>query len=166
MTAKKSQDSVENLVKAGKEQFETAVKAGTQATQKGFEQAVSSVKKQLDDLIKLYDEVAVYGRENVDACLAASNAATKAFEEINGEVAALSKKAYEANLAAYKAFVGVKSPKELFEVQSDFIKSRYEEMLAGANKINALVTAASNDAFAPVNARLAASMEKFSKAFA
>src|SRR5690606_37712366 len=142
------------------------VKAGTQATQKGFEQAVTGMKKQLDDMIKVYDEVTAYSRENVDACLAASNAATKAIEEINSEVADLSKKAYEANLAAYKACTGVKSPKELFDLQSEFIKSRYEEALAGANKINALVTSASTDAFAPVNARMAATMEKFSKAFA
>lgn len=166
MTAKKTQDSVENLVKAGKEQFEAAVKASTQATQKGFEQAVASMKKQLDDMIKLYDEVTAYSRENVDAALAASSAATKAIEEINSEVAELSKKAYEANLAAYKAVASAKTPKELFDLQSEFLKSRYEEALAGANKINALVTAASSNAFAPVNARVAATMEKFSKAFA
>lgn len=166
MTAKKTQDSVESLLKAGKEQFETAVKASTQATQKGFEQAISASKKQLDDMIKVYDEVATFGRDNVDACLAASNAATRLVEEFNSEVTALSKQAYEANLAAYKAFAGVKTPKELFDLQSELVKSRYEDTLASFNKLNALFTSAANDAFAPLNARVAATMDKVSKAIA
>ncbi len=166
MATKTTQDTVENVLKSGKEQVESAVKAGTQAVQKSFEQTIESAKKQLDELIKGYDEVANFNRGNVDALLAASSATAKAAESINTELFALTKKSYESNLAAYKTLASVKTPKEFFDVQSDLVKSRYDEALASANKINSLVTAVSNEAFAPLNARFSVAAEKFSKSFA
>lgn len=166
MATKATTDTVEGILKAGKDQFESAVKTGTQAAQKSFEHTVETAKKQLDDAIKSYDDVASFGRENVDACLAASNAAAKAIETINTEVFTLSKKAYESNLAACKALVAAKTPKEFFDIQSALVRGRYDEVLASANKINGLVTTVASEALAPLNARVQATVEQFSKTFA
>lgn len=166
MATKQTTDTVEGILKAGKDQFESAVKNGAQAAQKNFEQTVETAKKHLDDVIKSYDELASFGRENVDACLAASSSAAKAVEAINSEVFTLSKKAYESNLAAYKSLAAAKTPKDFFDIQSELLKGRYEEAIASANKINGLVTTVTSEALAPLNARFTATVEKFSKSFA
>ncbi|MDA5193100.1 phasin family protein [Govanella unica] len=166
METKSKTESVEGFLKSGKDQYEAAVKTGTQAAQKNFEQGVETAKKHLDDVIKNYDDLATFGRENVDACLAASSAATKAAENINSEFFALSKSAYESNVSAYKALSAAKTPKEFFDIQSALMKGRYEESLALANKLSGLMTQATTEAMAPVNARVSATVEKFSKSFA
>lgn len=165
MAAKSNEDTVETFVTAGKEYLESAVKAGTAAAQ-NFAQGFEASKKHVDDALKSCDELAAFSRENMDACVAASNVAAKAARTMNSEAVALSKKAYDANLAGFKALTAAKSPQEFFALQNDLLKNGYEDFVAGANKMQALFTAAATDAFAPLNARFAATAEKLSKSMA
>lgn len=166
MATKTTKENFETAMNTGKEQLESAVKAGTQAAQKGFEQTIETAKKQLDELIKGYDEVASFNRENIEACISSTRAAAKAAESINSEVFALTKGWYEANIESFKTLAQAKSPREFFEIQSDLVKTRYEEALSSANKINGLVSTVANEALAPLTARAAVAAEKFTKAFA
>ncbi|RMF12605.1 MAG: phasin family protein [Alphaproteobacteria bacterium] len=163
MASKTTKDTVEGLFETGKEQFESAVKAATQAGTRNLEQTVETARKQFDEAVKGYTELAELVRGNIDACIEASNAAVKGVEAVNAEIFDFSKKLFEANLAAYKSLVAVKSPKEFLEVQNDFVKSRYEESLAEVKKINDIVSTAANDALAPLNTQASQAAEKFSK---
>lgn len=164
MTSKTKKDTVEGLFEAGKEQIESAIKASAQAGKRNLEQTIETTRKQFEDAVKGYGDLADFTRENMDACVAASSAAAKGVEAVNAEIFDFSKKLYEANLAAYKSMVAVKSPKEFLDIQSELVKSQYEDSLAEVNKINELVSVAANEALAPLNARATEAAEKFSKA--
>ena len=166
MTTKTTQSSTEEMFLAGKEQLESAMKAGAQATQKNLKQTVEGTKKQVEDVMKGYGDLAELSRENLEAYVAATSATAKGFEAINAEIFDYSKKIYEANMAAYKSFSTVKTPKEFFDIQADLLKSRYEDALAEVNKLNEMATSSANEAVAPISARVSETADKFMKSVA
>ncbi|MEX1148109.1 MAG: TIGR01841 family phasin [Sphingomonadales bacterium] len=166
MTTKKNTDTVEGMFNAGKEQMETAMQAGAQTAKKSFEQTVENTRKQFEEVTKNYGDFASFGRENVEAYVAASTAAAKGMEKLNAELFQYSKGLYEANLAAYKSLAGVKSPKEFFEINSELTKSQYEGAVSEVNKFNELASSVAKEVAAPINARVTVAAEQFSKGIA
>lgn len=163
MTTKAKTETAQDIFNAGKEQIESAVQASAQAARKNMEQTMESTRKQFEEASKHYGDFAVFGRENMEACVAASTAAAKGVEAINAELFKFSKGIYEANLAAYKSFSGIKSPKEFFEINNDLVKSRYEDAVSEVNKLNDIATSTANDVVAPINARMSDAAERFTK---
>jgi len=166
MTTKTKAFSAEEIFLAGKDQMESAMKTSAQATKKNLEQAVENTKKQVEDVMKNYGDLADLSRENLEAYVAATSATAKGIEAINAEIFDYSKKVYDANMAVYKSLSGVKTPKEFFDIQTDLLKSRYEDTLAEVNKLNELATASANEAVAPISARVSEAADKFMKSVA
>lgn len=121
-----------------------------------------TAKAQLDRVAKSFDDVATFGRDNVDALVRSQNIAVKAAEEINAEVIAFSKKNFEEGVAHAKDLAGSQSATEFFEKQTGFAKFALESMMQQATRMNDLVAAAARDSIEPINQRVgaAASMAK------
>lgn len=166
MVAKKSQEAFETAFKVSQETVEGALKTSAQAMQKNFEQTFETTKKRVEEAVKGYGDFAAVGKENIEAVVASGAAAAKGFEAINAEFLSLSKKAYEANVEALKSLTTAKSPKEFFEIQSNLFKDSYKHLVAESSKLGELGKSVATDALEPINTRVTAAVENFSKQFA
>jgi phasin family protein len=129
----------------GAEHFETAAKTGAAALKNGFDKAV-----------KNYDTLVSYSKETVEAVAKSVEAAGKGAETLHNEIYAFSKSSVEESIAATKALMASKSAHEVFELQTGFAKSAFEQYVAQVTKLGEIYTASSKQAFAPLQGRVQA----------
>ena len=77
--ASMNNEAVEKVMKAGKDTFESAIKAGADAASKSVEQTAKMTQEQFDTAIKGYDEIAGLAKANVEALLASGKALATGF---------------------------------------------------------------------------------------
>lgn len=162
--------AIEDVAVATKEQLESIVKASQEQARKNFEQTVSAAKEQVEkasaQVLKGYEDLAAFNKDNVDAVVLSSTIAARGSEELSREVAAFARTNFDASVAVGKALLGAKTFQEVVELQSSYAKSSFESFIAEARKIQELSAKITNDAIAPLNARVNAAAEQFSKPLA
>lgn len=160
--SKTAKGAVEDTIVAGKETVAGAMKAGTEAATK----ALAISKGRIQAATKGYGEMTDFGKDTVEAFVAASSATAKAVEAINAEVLAFSKTSFEDSVAAAKAVLAAKTLKEVVDLQTEFAKSAFESYVQQSSKLGELTAKLTQEAMQPINARFQAAVEKFVKPLA
>lgn len=166
MSADTAAKAYEEAISSGKDQVESVVKATTDAAVKGYEQALAAGQRNMDAAVKRYDDFTAFGREAVEAWIAAGNAATKGIEALNAEMMAFGKSQFDDGVAASKGVMSARTLKEAFEMQSEFAKTSFDAMMSESTKIGQMVAKTSQDAAAPINATYQTAFDRFVKPFA
>jgi phasin family protein len=134
---------------------------------KSVEQAVAYTKEQVEKMSKqvftAFDDVAGFHKENVDAFVASSTILAKGFEALSKELMAFTQGQYEQSVSTAKALMGVKSVKELVDLQTEFAKTSFDALVAEATKVSETGFKVANQAAEPITARVNATVEKLSK---
>jgi phasin family protein len=136
-----------------KSQAEKYTAAGAQA----FKEAVDKSLTALNDLN-------AHSKQNLEAVVASTTAATKGAETLGAQAIAYSKKAVEDGVAAARSLGGARSVQEVIELQTAYAKSALETYLAELNKASETVAASVKETLTPLNARVSAAVEKFQAA--
>ncbi len=122
-------------------------------------EAQKTMENSVEKMTKSIEDAASFGRQNMDAMVAASKRAAKAAEEMNAEIAAFAKRTYEDGLAAAKEMTAAKSMTELFEKQTAYTKTMMESMMAEASKLTEMATTASKECYEPLSERFTAATD-------
>jgi len=160
-------EHVEKAVKAGKETFEKATKAGVEAWSNGYEKAVAMTQEQVANYfpgaINGLDEIVNFNKSNFEAAAKSGEAATKGLEAIGKEVVSYNQKIWETGMNRATALLGCKSVQEFIQVQADFARSNFDEMVEQGTKLSKLSAQVTNEAVAPISNRVNEVVEKISK---
>jgi phasin family protein len=113
---------------------------------------------------KLSEEMVEFAKGNVEAMIASSKVAAKASESLGHEAAEYGKKHFEAATAAFKSFATVKSPTELFQLQSEFAKASFDSMVAEASRVSESMMKVAGEVAQPLSNRYALAAEKIKSA--
>lgn len=100
-------------------------------------------------MIKNFDELQVFGKENLDIAMKSFSAATKGAQAIAVEVADYSKKALEDSTLALEKFLGAKSLDKAIEVQQAYVKEAYEGFVSKATKVSELYADLAKETYKP-----------------
>ena len=144
-TAKASARTIKSTVDQATEQFEAVTANGAAAVKENVERAIAAAT-----------EMNSFGKENLDAWIASSTAATKGLEAISARAMAYSKQALEAHMTAAKSIMTAKSVQELVEKQSEYAKSAFEGYVAEINSMSNLVSGFAKESLKPINERVTA----------
>jgi phasin family protein len=101
------------------------------------------------------EDVQKFGQDSVNLALSSFGAWTKGAQAIAAEVVDYSKKSAESSAAAWEKLVSAKSLEKALEVQSQYLKSSYEDLVAEATKIGELYVDLAKEAYKPFEATLA-----------
>lgn len=149
---------------------EDALKAGTEAFEKGYAQFTAMTKDQLEKMFpggaKNFDEVVAFQKQNVDAVVAAGKAATSAWQTMGKQIAEFNQAAVETGLANAKALMSCKTVQEAVELQTEQARKGFDQALAQGTKLGEVAVKATNEAFAPINEQVSKAATKASKAAA
>ena len=85
-------------------------------------------------------------------------------EDLGAEAAAYGKKSFETATGAFKSFAAVKSPTELFQLQSDYAKSSFDTLVAESSKLTESWVKLASDVIQPLSSRFAVAAEKVKSA--
>ncbi|PTW61486.1 phasin family protein [Breoghania corrubedonensis] len=87
-------------------------------------------------MINGIDEFQKASKESVDLATKSFGAVSKGLQAIATEYADFSKKSVEESTAAFEKMIAAKAPDKAFEVQADYMKSAYENMVTEFNKLS------------------------------
>ena len=81
------------------------------------------------------DQMQKMSKDSMDMAMASFGTWTKNAQAIATEVADYSKKSFEGSAAAWEKLMGAKSLEKAMEVQSEYLKSSYEDFVAQSTKL-------------------------------
>ncbi|HWL47969.1 MAG TPA: phasin family protein [Sphingomonadaceae bacterium] len=121
-------------------------------------------KAAVEKSAKLGEELADLTKGNVEALVASGKAAAKGAETLAQDAADYSKKHFERATGTIGSFAAVKSPTELFQLQSDFARASIDDVIAGASRFSESWLKLAGEVFQPLSNRYAVAAEKLRNA--
>jgi len=166
-SAKAATKPLEDAMFVGKEAFDVFLKAGSEAAAKGYEQALGLTREQVakanSAFMKGYEDAQGFGKENVDAFVQASTIFAKGAEQISKQMMALTQSSMQSSVSTAKAMLGCKTLRDVIDLQTGFAKSSFDSLMAESAKLSELSMKVTNDAIAPIQARVTVAVEKLAK---
>jgi len=95
------------------------------------------------------EDVQKFSRSGMDAALTSFGTWTKAAQAIAVEMVDYSKKSAESSAAAWEKLMSAKSLDKALEVQSQYVRSSYEDFVAEATKLGELYADLAKQAYKP-----------------
>ncbi|MXP25953.1 phasin family protein [Altererythrobacter indicus] len=112
---------------------------------------------------EMMGEMTEFTKGNVEAMVEAGKILSSGMQEMSKAYVEDAKSAYEAATTDMKAMAAVKSPTELFQLQSNLMRRHFDSMVAFGSKSSDDMVKLANDAIAPLSGRMTVATEKFSK---
>jgi phasin family protein len=128
-----------------------------------MEKNMDQMTKGAESIFKAAEEAADFGRGNVEAFTKAAQTWASGSQDIARQYMALAQGLTDHAVEGAKALSGVKSVNEAADLQTKFAKAALEKMVAEGTKLQEASVKLAESAFAPVNARMTAAMEKLAK---
>ena len=101
------------------------------------------------------EEMQKFGKDSMELMMSSFGAWSKSAQAIAVELTDYSKKSLEDSAAAWERLIGAKTLEKAMEVQSDFLKSSYEDFVAEATKLGELYADLAKEAYKPFEGALA-----------
>lgn len=101
-----------------------------------------------------HEDMHKFGKGGLDMALTSFGAWSNGAQAIAVEVADYSKKTAECSIAAWEKLMGAKSLEKAMEVQSEYMKSSYEDFVAEATKLGELYADLAKEAYKPFESTL------------
>ena len=114
--------------------------------------------------MKTAEELVAFSQGNVEAMVKSSQIWATGMQDLSKHMAAAAQATLDESMSAFKALSGIKSLKDAIELQSSFARSALEKSLAESGKLTDASFKLTEQALAPITARVSVAVEKFGKA--
>lgn len=115
---------------------------------------------------RLLEELTDLTRGNVEALVASTKLAAKSVETLGQEAAEYGRKTFEEASSALRSFAEVKSPTDLFKLQSEFAKTQFDSIVAQNSKLSETAIKLAGEVFEPLSSRYSVAAERVKSALA
>jgi phasin family protein len=156
-TAARANEGLEDMATvAASSATDTANKA-----EAAFGDFSSRFKTAFEKSSKVGEEMVDFAKGNVEAVIASARVAAQAGETLSQDAAAYGKKHFESATQAFRSFATVKSPTELFQLQSEYAKASFDSAVAEASRLSETFLKVAGEIAQPISNRVAIAAEKF-----
>jgi phasin family protein len=129
----------------------------------GFEATQAKMKEGVEKAMKTAEELVAFSQGNVEAFVKSSQIWANGVQDLSRHVAAAAQSSMDQGMSAFKALTSVKSLKDAIELQSSFARGALEKSLAESGKLTEASFKLTEQALAPITARVSVAVEKFAK---
>jgi len=146
--------------------FESTVsglKDGMTQAAAGFAETQAKVKEGMEKAMKTAEELVAFGQGNFEAMVKSGQIWTAGVQDIGKQVAANVQASFDETVSTFKALSGAKSLKDAFDLQASLARSTFEKTVAESGRLTDASLKLTEQALAPLTARVTLAMEKFSK---
>lgn len=140
------------------------IETATTEAASGFEAKKVNVKAGVEKAMKTAEEFVAFSQGNVEALIRSGQIWATGVQDLSKHIAAAAQASVEESLSTFKAMTSVKSLKEVFDLQAAFARSAMEKSVAESSKLTDASFKLTEQALAPITARVTVAVEKFSKA--
>ncbi|MFD1949565.1 TIGR01841 family phasin [Sphingomonas arantia] len=124
----------------------------------------SKAKGAMEKGVKFAEDMTEFTKGNVQAIVESGRVAAKGIEAMAHDATETAKSSFEQAQTAMKSFTQVKSPTELFQLQSDYAKTAFDQLVANASKASEQMMKFMGDVAQPLSNRVALASEKVKSA--
>lgn len=158
--------AIEDQTTAAGKGFESTVSAlrddAAQATV-GFADTQEKVKEGMEKAMKTAEELMAFSQGNLEAMVKSGQIWAAGFQDIGKQIAANAQASFDETMSTFKALTSVKSLKDAFDLQATLARTTVEKTLAESGKLTDASMKLTEQALAPITARVSLAMEKFAK---
>ena len=133
----------------------------------GMSEAVSDMqdrsKAAYEKSTEMMAEMSDFAKGTAEAMVESTKVLAGAMQDMGRTYADEAKSAYEQMTADLKEMAAVKNPTELFQLQGKIMRRNFDALVSTTSKNAEMLMKLSNDAFAPLSARMNAAADKMSK---
>ncbi|MBB3763093.1 phasin family protein [Sphingomicrobium lutaoense] len=133
-------------------------------TAEKFEALVAETSRKNEELVRktqaATEEFAELAKANIEAIVEAGRIAAQGAKTIGSELIEDGREGLEKNAEAVKALTEVKSPTEFFQLQSDWMRSSFDQLVSESSKLTEKLIKLSGDAAQPVTSQASVNAEK------
>lgn len=147
---------------AGIDQTVAALKNGMSQAAAGFETTQARFKEGVEKVMKTTEELVAFNQGNYEAFVKSSQIWVAGVQDLSRQVAASAQASFEEGVANFKALTSVKSLKEAIDLQSSLARSALEKTMAESSKLTDASVKLTEQAIAPIAARVSLAVQKFS----
>ena len=155
-----------NAINQGTRTMKNEAKQAADRFQAVFGDVNERARTAIERNTRFAEEVTELTKGNVEALVASTKIAAKGVETIGQEVAELSRKSFEDASAALKGFADVKSPTDLFRLQSDFARNQFDLVVAETSKLSEKMIKVAGQVAEPITNRYSVAAERVRSAVA
>ena len=139
------------------------LKDGVVTATASLQQAQSVMREGLQKAMKTTEDLVSFNQGNLEAMARSSQILMSGMQEIGQTMAAAAKTSMEDSVSGFKALSGVRSFKDLFELQSSMLRTAMERNAAQTSQFTESTMKLSERALAPISARLTVATDKFGR---
>ena len=156
--------AAEEATNKGIEATVSNLKEGVAKATAGFEVTQAKVKEGVEKAMKTAEELVAFNQGNMEAMVKSSQIWASGMQDLSKHIAAAAQASLDDSMSAFKAMTGVKSLKDALDLQSSLARSTLEKSLAESGKLTDASFRLTEQALAPITARVTVAVEKFAKA--
>jgi phasin family protein len=101
------------------------------------------------------EDIQKLGKDHMEMAMNSFGVMSKSAQAIAVEVVDYSKKTIEGSAAAWEKLMGAKSLEKAMQVQSEYLKSSYEDFVAEATKLSELYVDLAKETYKPFESAMA-----------
>jgi len=163
-TVVEANETAAAAAKQGFEQTMTSLKDGMAQAAAGFEKTQAKMKEGVEKAMKTAEEFVTFGQGNVEAFLKSGQIWAAGMQDLQKQMAASAQASFEETVATFKAMAAAKSLKDAFDLQASLARGSIEKTLAESGKLTDASLKLTEQALAPITARVTLAVEKLAKA--
>lgn len=137
-----------------------AFQSMTEQTKSLFAQANERAKAQMEQGAKALEDMSAFNKSNVEAIVESSKIAARGFEQMGQDAASYMKSSYESATGMFRSMAAIKSPAELFQLQSDFARTSFDAFVAQTSRSTEAALKLAGEIAQPISNRVAVTVEK------
>ncbi len=141
----------------------TGLKDGVSSATAGLEQAQAAMRTGLQKAMRTAEDLLSFSQGNVEAMTRSSQIIASGMQDISQSMAATARASLDETMSAVKALSTVKSIKDVMDLQTGLFRAALERAVSQTSQITDNSLKLSEQAFAPIGARLSLAAEKFSR---
>ena len=129
----------------------------------GLEQAQATMRDGVQKVMKSAEDMFAFTQGNFEALTKSSQILVTGIQDLSQSFAASARASMDETIGTFKAMAGAKSVKEAVELQSKLVRSAMETAVSHTGQVTDTSLKLSEQAFAPISARIALASEKFGR---
>ncbi len=126
--------------------------------------ALPAFKPTLESMMTTAEDLMAFNQANIDALMKSGQIWAAGVQDLGKHMATSAQAQLDQTMSTWKAMAGVKSVKEAVDMQAGLARSAIEAAVNGTGKLTDASLKLSEEAFAPITARLSVAVEKFGSA--
>ncbi len=141
-----------------------SLKGSIAQTASSVEQTQARMKEGMEKAMQTTEDFVAFGQGNFEALVKSGQIWAVGLQDLGKQVAATAQAQIAETMFAFKAMAGAKSVKDAFEVQANLARTAMEKTLAESSRLTETSIKLTEQALAPVTARVSLAVEKFGRA--